>query len=70
MGNAWHKFDQVHFVNDYLSMCPKTEELVANSVDSDHTKQNAPRSVASDEGLHCILRPFYPNINPCSTEPE
>ena len=30
---------------------------VTNSVDPDQT----PRSAASDQGLHCLLQPVYPN---------
>ena len=39
-----------------LNVC-KNAGLVANSVDPDQT----PRSAASDLGLHCLLRPDFPN---------
>ena len=39
-------------------MCLKYCWKVANSVDPDQT----PHIVASDLGLHCLLRPICPNI--------
>ena len=44
----------------------KTAGLLANSVDPDEM----PHSVVSDLGLHCLLRPVYPNsyIYYCSME--
>ena len=37
----------------------KTAGQVANSVDPDQM----PHSVASDQGLHCLLKPICPNIS-------
>ena len=40
-----------------LLICQRTTGSVANSVDSDQT----PHSVASDQGLHCLLGTVSPN---------
>ena len=47
---------QVHLLP--VNVC-KIAGRVANSVDSDQT----PRSAASDLGLHCLLRPVFPNTS-------
>ena len=41
----------------YYLMCAKTVQSVAKSVDPDQTS----RSVASDRGLHCLLRHASPH---------
>ena len=48
------EFEQVQYLPDVVS---KIAGWVANSVDPDET----PRSAASHLGLHCFLRPVYPN---------
>ena len=41
----------------YLLKCLKTAGWLANSLDPDQMPQN----VASDQGLHCFLRPVWPS---------
>ena len=40
-------------------MCLNNARWVANSIEPDQT----PHSVASDLGLHCLLRPVGPKLN-------
>ena len=47
------KIKRPFYTSSYVYSCWK----MANSIDPDQTPQNA----ASDQGLHCLLRPVCPN---------